>query len=146
MHITKSYFNGNQIRLNLHSDNAAEIESWVNFFYNIGAYNVPMAEQNIETPVTEINMPRERLMTSLQSYHEGKLLEARREANGVLKLRNIPIEIVEQAEGIVHDFLNNMPDEVCGYRQPIGMSENGSMPKSEIPQNFSCYRSAPVEE
>lgn len=146
MQITKSQFNGTMTRLNLHSYDAQEIESWVNFFYNIGAYNVPMTEQKIETPVTEINMPTKRLHGCLQSYYEGKLMEARREANGVLKLRNTPIEIVEQAKTIVNDFLNNMADEVYGYRRVIGMSENGSMPSSDLPKNFSCYCSAPVGE
>lgn len=146
MHITKSYFNGNQIRLNIHSEDKSEIESWVNFFYNIGAYNVPFAEQKIETPVTEINMPRERLMTSLQSYHEGKLMEARREANQHIVIKNVPESIKEHAAEITKNFLDNMPEEVYGYNRAIGMSENGSMPKSEIPQNFSCYRPAPMED
>lgn len=146
MHITKSYFNGNQIRLNLHSADEAEIESWVNFFYNIGAYNVPFAEQKIETPLTEISMPRERLTSCLQSYHEGKLLEARREANQHIVIKNVPESIKEHAAEITKNFLDNMPEEVYGYNRAIGMSENGSMPKSDAPTNFSCHRPAPVED
>lgn len=149
MQITKSYFSGNQIRLNIRSEDKSEIESWVNFFYNIGAYNVPMAEQKIETPVTEINMPRERLTHCLHSYYEGKLMAERCEKKG-LKYSpcssNLPTNVKKQVDRIVHDFLNNMPEEVYGYRQSIGMIENGSMPSNDLPKNFSCYCSVPVED
>lgn len=172
MHITKSYFNGNQIRLNIHSTDAAEIESWVNFFYNIGAYNVPFAEQRIETPLTEITMPRERLHSALHSYYEGKLMAERCEKKGKKYLphsSNLPTNVEKQADEMVQNFLDNMPEEVYGKQCYKGIEtcvDLNNKPKTTFdenvlkgevtpnfgwhhiatPRNFSCYRPAPVED